>query len=75
MKPRAALAEHPFGVIKQRAGMSHFFAVPGKMPRRICRLMVLTYNWTRVLNILGVDALMDYCARKTANRLKTPVYA
>jgi hypothetical protein len=34
-------------------------------------LMVLAYNFTRVLNILGVDRLRDYCVQRSENGLKT----
>jgi len=37
--------------------------------------MVVTYNFTRVLNILGVDALRDYCVRRSENSGKTVKYA
>ncbi len=30
-------------------------------------LMVLGYNFTRVLNIVGVEGFMEYCARRTVN--------
>jgi hypothetical protein len=38
-------------------------------------LMVLGYNFTRVMNILGVDTLRDYCARRPVNTPKNAVYA
>ena len=30
--------------------------------------MVLGYNFTRVLNILGIDAIRDYCARRSEKK-------
>jgi hypothetical protein len=31
-------------------------------------LMVLGYNFTRVLNILGIDGLRDYCHQRSEKR-------
>ena len=61
MKKRGALVEHPFGVLKHRAGMNHFLMRSLEKCRGKFSLMVLGYNLTDVLNILGVDALREYC--------------
>ena len=53
MKKRGAMVEHPFGTIKHRAGMNHFLMRSLKKCRGEFSLMVLSYNFTRVLNILG----------------------
>lgn len=74
MKKRGALVEHPFGVLKQRAGMNHFLMRGLEKCRGEFSLMVLGYNFTRVLNILGVDALRDYCARRPGNTLRNMGY-
>ena len=60
MKKRGALVEHPFGVLKHRAGMNHFLMRSLEKCRGKFSLMVLGYNLTDVLNILGVDALREY---------------
>jgi len=75
MKKRGALVEHPFGVLKHRAGMNHFLMRGLEKCRGEFSLMVLGYNFTRVLNILGVDALRDYCARRPGNTLRNVGYA
>jgi transposase len=75
MKKRAALAEHPFGVLKHRAGMHHFLMRGLKKCRGEFSLMVLGYNFTRVLNLLGIDGLRDYCARRSENTPRYAVYA
>ncbi len=75
MKKRGALVEHPFGVLKHRAGMNHFLMRGLEKCRGEFSMMVLDYNFTRVLNILGVDALMDYCARRPGNKLRNVGYA
>ncbi|MGH8552728.1 MAG: transposase [Methylococcales bacterium] len=46
MKQRAALAEHPFGILKQRAGKSHFLMRGLEKCRGEFSLMVLAYNLT-----------------------------
>ncbi|MGH8560119.1 MAG: transposase [Methylococcales bacterium] len=75
MKKRQALAEHPFGILKQRAGMMHFLVRGLEKCRGEFSLMVLGYNFSRVLNILGVNVLRDYCAQKIENAVKSPIYA
>jgi len=75
MKKRGALAEHPFGILKYRAGMNHFLMRGLEKCRGEFSLMVLGYNLTRVLNILDVDALRDYCARRPGNTLRNVGYA
>jgi Transposase DDE domain len=74
MKTRGALVEHPFGVLKHRAGMNRFLM---RGLEKCCgefSLMVLGYNFTRVLNILGIDALRDYCAQRLGNTLRNVGY-
>jgi transposase len=75
MKKRGALVEHPFGTLKHRAGMHHFLMRGLEKCRGEFSLMTLAYNFTRVLNILGVDKLRDYCAQRSGNALKTAGYA
>lgn len=73
MRKRSGMVEHPFGVLKFRAGMHHFLMRGLEKCRGEFSLMTLCYNFTRVLNILGVDKLRDYCAqraRKRGNQLK-----
>jgi len=68
------MVEHPFGVLKHRAGMHHFLMRELEKCRGEFSLMVVSYNFTRVLNILGVDTLRDYCARRSENSEKTVKY-
>jgi transposase len=54
IKQRAALAEHPFGTIKQKLGWSHFL-MRGKI--KVAgenALIMLTYNFRRMLNLIGI---------------------
>ena len=56
MRQRGALVEHPFGTLKHRAGMHHFLMRSLKKCSGEFSLMVLAYNFTRVVTfrfILG----------------------
>ncbi len=64
MHIRSSLVEHPFGIIKQRAGIKHFLMRGLEKCRGEFSLMVLGFNFTRVLNIIGVQTLQDYCAQR-----------
>ena len=74
MRTRGALVEHPFGTLKHRAGIHHFLMRGLKKCRGEFSLMVLGYNFTRVLNILGSDCLRDYCVQRQENALKNVNY-
>jgi transposase len=69
MRKRGTLVEHPFGTLKHRAGMNHFLMRGLEKCRGEFSLMVLGYNFTRTLNILGADCLRDYCVQRQENRL------
>jgi transposase len=58
MRRRAALAEHPFGTLKCRAGYRHFLVRGFDKVRGEWSLMALCYNLTRVLTILGRDGFI-----------------
>jgi transposase len=64
MRRRAALAEHPFGTLKCRAGYRHFLLRGFKKVRGEWSLMALCYNFSRVLNIVGLDRLIAYFAER-----------
>jgi len=61
MKMRSALVEHPFGTLKSRAGWQHFLVRGFKKVRGEWAMMMLAYNFTRVLNILGMDQFLVLC--------------
>src|SRR5206468_5458685 len=67
MRRRAALAEHPFGTLKCRAGYRHFLLRGFAKVRGEWSLMALCYNFTRVLSILGLDRFLAYLARNHPN--------
>jgi transposase len=66
MRCRAALAEHPFGTLKCRAGYRHFLVRGFNKVRGEWGLMALAYNFTRVLNILGFNDFVRHLAAKAA---------
>ena len=75
MRQRGALVEHPFGTLKRRAGWDHFLMRGLEKSKGEFSLMVLGYNFTRVLNILGMDMLRDYCVQRSENEAVIPGYA
>ena len=61
MKLRGAIVEHPFGTLKMRAGWQHFLVRGFKKVKGEWSLMNLAYNFTRVLNIIGIKGFRAYC--------------
>jgi len=75
MIKRSSLVEHPFGTLKHRAGLHHFLMRGLEKCRGEFSLMALCYNFTRVLNVLGVAAFRDYCAQRLQKGEQNPVFA
>ena len=75
MRRRSILVEHPFGTLKRRAGWDHFLMRGPEKSKGEFSLMVLGYNFTHVLNILGIDTLRDYCVQRCKNKTFIPGYA
>lgn len=75
MRRRKALAEHPFGTLKCRAGYRHFLVRGFDKVRGEWSLMALCYNFTRLLSILGFDRVMQHLAElmRRLSRLLHPV--
>lgn len=59
MKLRKALVEHPFGTMKRAMNAGYFLCRGLTAVRAEFSLTVLAYNLKRVLNLLGVAALMN----------------
>src|SRR5262245_19070430 len=70
MRRRSALAEHPFGTLKCRAGYRHFLVRGFDKVRGEWSLMALCYNFTRVLNTIGFDGFTAYLARRMAEQAR-----
>ena len=59
MRTRRETVEHPFGTMKMRMGATHFLCKTLPKVATEMALCVLTYNLTRVLNIVGVEKMME----------------
>jgi hypothetical protein len=58
MRVRRETAEHPFGTLKARMGTTPLLLkTPPKVASEMA-LSVLAYNFTRVMNIIGIKPLM-----------------
>lgn len=73
VRRRAALAEHPFGTLKCRAGYRHFLLRGFDKVRGEWGLMALCYNFGRLLSILGFDGFIACLAQRAAKRAILPV--
>ena len=58
MRVRRETVEHPFATLKMRMGATHFLCKTLPKVATEMALSVLGYNFTRVLNIVGVKALV-----------------
>ncbi len=74
MRRRAGLVEHPFGTLKCRAGYRHFLLRGFDKVRGEWSLMALCYNFTRVLNIIGLDRFMAYLVKRVAEQARLLIY-
>jgi transposase len=59
MRTRRETVEHPFGTLKMRMRATHFLCRTLPKVATEMALCVLGYNLTRVLNIVGVERLME----------------
>ena len=62
MRTRRETVEHPFGTMKMRMGATHFLCKTLPKVATEMALCVLTYNLTRLLNIVGVEKIMEAIA-------------
>jgi transposase len=68
MRRRSAIVEHPFGTLKCRAGYRHFLVRGFDKVRGEWSLMALCYNFTRVLNILGLERFVAAVTNALSSR-------
>lgn len=54
IKKRGSIVEHPFGTIKQTLGWSHFLVRGTEKVSGENALLMFTYNFRRLLNLIGV---------------------
>lgn len=69
MALRAQLSEHPFGTLKNWCGWQHFLMRGFEKVRAEFSLLMLAYNFKRVLAILGLAQFRAYCVLR---RFKNP---
>ena len=62
MRTRRETVEHLFGTMKMRMGATYFLKKTLPKVANEMALCVLTYNFTRELNIIGVEKLMEAIA-------------
>lgn len=55
VKKRGSIVEHPFGTIKRMLGWDHYLVRGNEKVSGENALIMFTYNFKRVLNILGID--------------------
>lgn len=63
---RRNLVEHPFGTMKFWQGYHHFLTKGLEGVRAEFTLSCLAYNFRRVLNVLGIDSLLNSLAKTAA---------
>jgi len=54
IKKRSAIVEHPFGTIKRSLGWDHFLVRSKKKVAGENALIMFTYNFKRLLNLIGI---------------------
>jgi hypothetical protein len=59
MRTRRETVEHPFGTLKMRMGATHFLCKSLPKVATEMALSVMTYNITRVINIVGVEHMLE----------------
>ena len=59
MRLRRSTAEHPFGTLKAWMGSTHFLTKTLERVSTEMSLHVLAYNLKRVINLIGVESLIE----------------
>jgi transposase len=74
MRQRAGLVEHPFGTIKDRHGHGGFLCRGLALAGAEMGLSGWAYNFTRTINLVGVEALLEAIRARMIARRAVPVY-
>ncbi len=53
-KKKGSIVEHPFGTIKRNLGWDHFLVRSKKKVQGENALIMFTYNFKRLLNLIGI---------------------
>ena len=73
MKARSCIVEHPFGTIKQPMNQGYFLTRGFDGVKGEFSLTMLAYNMKRVLNILGVEKLVQSMTMLINNEVVTTI--
>jgi hypothetical protein len=69
VKLRSSIVEHPFGTIKRTLGWDHFLVRTKKKVLGENALIMFTYNFRRLLNLIGIDLFKKLCIAIKNNNL------
>ena len=61
VKKRGSIVEHPFGTIKRTLGWDHFLVRSKKKVLGENALIMFTYNFRRLLNLIGIPLFKKLC--------------
>jgi len=69
VKKRGSIVEHPFGTIKRTLGWDHFLVRTKKKVLGENALIMFTYNFRRLLNLIGIALFKKLCIAIKGNDL------
>jgi len=69
VKKRGSIVEHPFGTIKRTLGWDHFLVRTKKKVLGENALIMFTYNFKRLLNLIGIALFKKLCLAIKENDL------
>ena len=69
VKKRGSIVEHPFGTIKRTLGWDHFLVRTKKKVLGENALIMFTYNFKRLLNLIGIALFKKLCKAIKENDL------
>ncbi len=69
VKLRGSIVEHPFGTIKRTLGWDHFLVRSKKKVLGENALIMFTYNFRRLLNLIGIPLFKKLCLAIKNNKL------
>ena len=66
MRKRSGMVEHPFGTLKRWCGWQHFLVRGKQKVGGEMNLLMLCYNFKRVLGILGMEKFREVFVRRAS---------
>ena len=61
VKKKGSLGEHPFGTIKRTLGWDHFLVRTKVKVLGENSLIIFTYNYKKLLNLIGITLFKKLC--------------